>query len=58
VKEHDIDILGEQGARERRLMKKFAHEIADILATVADVLHPHGFDAFLKYGFGDRPDAP
>jgi internalin A len=40
-------------------MKKFASEIGDILATVADVLQPRDFDEFVKYGFSDRPpDAP
>jgi internalin A len=59
VKEHGIDILGEKDAHQHRLMKKFANEIGDILATVADVLQPRDFDEFLKYGFSDRPpDAP
>jgi internalin A len=59
VREHDIDILGENGVRERLLIRKFAHETADILATVADVLQPRDFDEFVAYGFNDRPpDAP
>jgi internalin A len=59
VKEHGIDILGEKDAHQHRLMKKFANEIGDILATVADILQPRDFDEFAKYGFSDRPpDAP
>jgi internalin A len=59
VKEHGIDILGEKDAHQHRLMKKFAGEIGDILATVADTLQPRDFDEFVTYGFSDRPpDAP
>ncbi len=55
VKKHGIDILGEKDAHQHWLMKKFANEIGDILATVADILQPRDFDEFVKYGFSDRP---
>jgi hypothetical protein len=52
-------ILGEKDAHQHRLMKKFAGEIGDILATVADTPQPRDFDEFVTYGFSDRPsDAP
>jgi hypothetical protein len=36
-------------------MKKFASEIGDILATVANILQPRDSEEFVKYGFSDRP---
>jgi internalin A len=55
VKKHGYDILGEKDAHQHRLMRKFANEIGDILATVADILQPRDFEEFVKYGFSDRP---
>jgi internalin A len=55
VREHGDEILGEKDAHQYRLMKKFARQIGDILATIADVLQPRDFQQLIKYGFSDPP---
>jgi internalin A len=56
VAEHGDEILGEKDAHEYRLMKKFARQIGDILATVADILLPKDFAQLEAYGFSDAVD--
>jgi hypothetical protein len=34
-------------------MKKFAHQVGDILAAVADVIQPRSFEEFKTYGLLD-----
>jgi internalin A len=38
-------------------LKKFAHQVGDILATIADIVQPRSFEEFEKYGL-DPPDSP
>jgi internalin A len=38
-------------------LKKFAHQVGDILATMADIVQPRSFEEFKSYGF-DPPDGP
>jgi internalin A len=51
VKTHGYDILGEADVQHFRRMKDFCRNVGDILATVADILQPHGLDELVKYGF-------
>jgi internalin A len=53
VKEHGYDVLGEEDFKRYRLMKEFAHQIGNILATVTDILQPRNFEELEKYGFGE-----
>jgi internalin A len=57
VKEAGIDILGNKDFVHYRLLKKFAHQVGDILATIADIVQPRSFEEFEKYGL-DPPDTP
>lgn len=49
-KEHGYAIIGEIGMQTLRRMREFSHNVSDVLATVADVLHPLTFDDFIRYG--------
>jgi len=55
VREHGDEILGEEDARQYRLMKKFSRQIGDILATAADILQARDFEQLKTYGFSDLP---
>ena len=57
VKEEGLDVIGDKGVADYRWMSRFAHETANMLELVQDVLAPRNFDNFLKYGFDDPPQA-
>jgi internalin A len=57
LKEEGIEILGERDFEHYRLLKKFAHQVGDILATIADIVQPRSFEEFEKYGL-NPPDSP
>jgi internalin A len=52
-REHGYAIIGEIGMQTLRRMREFSHNVSDVLATVADVLHPLTFDDFIRYGLDD-----
>jgi internalin A len=52
-KEHGYAIIGEIGMQTLRRMREFSHNVSDVLATAADVLHPLTFDDFIRYGLDD-----
>jgi internalin A len=56
VREQGYDILGEKDYEKYRLMKEFARQIGNILATVTDILQPRTFEELERYGFADPPD--
>ena len=56
VREHGSDLLGDSDARRHRMMSRFAAEISNILATVADILQPRSSDDLDDYGFNDDFD--
>jgi internalin A len=57
VKDEGPDVLGNKDFEHYRLLKKFAHQVGDILATIADIVQPRSFEEFEKYGL-DPPDGP
>ena len=57
VKENGIEILGKKDFEHYRLLKKFVHQVGDILEAIADIVQPRSFEEFEKYGL-DAPDAP
>jgi hypothetical protein len=50
-----FDILGKEDLNQFYLMKKYAHQVSDILATMADILRPRDLEQFKQYGFADAP---
>jgi TIR domain/Uncharacterized alpha/beta hydrolase domain (DUF2235) len=56
VRQHGYDILGEKDFERYRLMKEFAQQIGNILATVTDILQPRTFEELERYGFADPPN--
>jgi internalin A len=55
VTEYGYDLLGEKDFQRYRLMKEFAYQIGNILATVTDILQPRSFEELKRYGFTDPP---
>ena len=55
INEHGPDVLGERGFKQFKLMGDFYRHVADILATMADIVQPHGLDELKKYAFDDLP---
>ena len=51
------DILGALDYKQFRLMEEFYRYVADILATMADIVQPHDFDELKKYAFDLPPGA-
>ena len=48
-------MLGELDFKRFRLMGEFSRHVSEILATMADIVQPHGFDELKKYAFDDLP---
>jgi internalin A len=53
AKSHGLGILGENDVRQFKMMQDFASRVSEILATVADVLQPRGFDALEQHLLND-----
>ncbi len=45
--------LGEADFQGYKLMRDFAHRVGDMLATIADTLHPKDFEELKTRGFED-----
>jgi internalin A len=56
VKEHGAEVLGELDFKRFKLMGEFYRHVADILATMADIVQPHSFDDLKKALVGIRGD--
>ncbi len=54
AKSHGLGILGENDVRQFKMMQDFASRVSEILATVADVLQPRGFDALEQHWLNDQ----
>ncbi len=48
-------LCGIAASRDLQLMQRFAHETADILALIADMVQPRTIDELEKYGLDDPP---
>jgi hypothetical protein len=48
-------VLGELDFKRFRLMGEFSRHISDVLATMADIVQPHGLDEPKKHAFDDLP---
>jgi hypothetical protein len=55
VKENGLDVIGDKGVADYRWMSRFAHETANMLELVHDILKPRDIEEFMKYGFDDPP---
>ena len=55
IKEHSAAVLGELDFKRFKLMGEFLRHVSDILATMADIVQPHGLDELKKYAFNDLP---
>jgi internalin A len=55
IKEHGAEVLGELDCRQFKPMGEFHRHTSDILATMADVVQPHGLDEPKKHAFDDLP---
>jgi internalin A len=53
-RQHGAAMLGEQGHRRLMQMQGFYTQVADILATLADIVQPRSFEELQRYGF-DEP---
>jgi hypothetical protein len=51
----NFDILGEEDRRQYGLMREYALQVSDILATMADILLPRDLEQLRQYGFADAP---
>jgi len=53
IREHGAGVLGELDFKRFKLMGEFHRHVSKILATMADIVQPHGFDELKKYAFDD-----
>ncbi len=51
AREHGVTLLGNAGYARLRQMKSFSSEVADILATIANIVQPRSFEELESYGF-------
>jgi internalin A len=51
LRQYTVEELGEDGCRELRLMSGWALDVPQMLAHIANVLHPQGFDAIVADDF-------
>jgi len=51
AREHGVILLGEAGYARLRQMKRFPNEVAEILATIANIVQPRSFEELERYGF-------
>ncbi|MFS2012759.1 toll/interleukin-1 receptor domain-containing protein [Azospirillum sp. CT11-132] len=53
AREHGVDVLGQSGSAELRLMQRFFTQVSDILAVLTDIVQPRSFEQLERYGFGE-----
>jgi hypothetical protein len=57
LRKHGAVLLGTEDFKRYKFMQDFVHRVGDVLALIADTLHPVDLEELKAYAFGDEMPA-